>query len=405
MRLDALAKDLAGGRLSRRAALRRFLGGVAGFALPSVLIAEPALAKCPSLRKCGKKCCPKGMKCKHGKCKCKKGLKKCGKKCCAPGETCVAGRCTGGAVGAVCGNTVAEGSEQCDGTDLRGATCASLGLGSGTLVCRSDCTYDASGCSQATQAVCGNNAKDLGELCDGTDLGGASCQSLGLGSGTLACNPSCQSFDTSGCVMPQCTTAAQCPGSDTECQTRTCTGGTCGFSFAAAGTALSAPNQIGGDCKVKVCDGAGGVVNQNDDADTQADGNDCTNDVCTAGTPSHPPKTAGQPCSSGAGTCDGAGNCVVEICGDGIITASEQCDDGNVAGGDGCSASCLVEPGWSCVGQPSVCSPICGDGIKVGPEDCDGNDLGGASCVDLGFSGGTLACDGSCHFDTSGCTP
>ncbi len=37
-------------------------------------------------------------------------------------------------------------------------------------------------------------------------------------------------------------------------------------------------------------------------------------------------------------------------CGDGILTAPEQCDDGNAAPGDGCSPFCLKEKG----GLPSI---------------------------------------------------
>lgn len=52
----------------------------------------------------------------------------------------------GGTGGAVCGNGVIEGSEQCDGTNLGGATCESLGYGAGTLGCSSQCRYDVAGC-------------------------------------------------------------------------------------------------------------------------------------------------------------------------------------------------------------------------------------------------------------------
>ncbi len=37
------------------------------------------------------------------------------------------------------------------------------------------------------------------------------------------------------------------------------------------------------------------------------------------------------------------------VCGDGVIDAGEGCDDVNTATGDGCDASCQVEPGWQCV--------------------------------------------------------
>ncbi len=34
----------------------------------------------------------------------------------------------------------------------------------------------------------------------------------------------------------------------------------------------------------------------------------------------------------------------VPVCGNGIVQPGELCDDGNTAGGDGCSATCTVEP-------------------------------------------------------------
>jgi len=48
-------------------------------------------------------------------------------------------------------------------------------------------------------SVCPNNIKESGETCDGTDLGGASCTSLGFTGGTLSCN-SCSSYNTSSCT-------------------------------------------------------------------------------------------------------------------------------------------------------------------------------------------------------------
>src|SRR4051794_26776801 len=120
-RLDALARDLADGQVSRRTALGRFGASFAAALLPSFLVADEALAKCPPSRRCGSKCCPSGQKCSHGKCKCKGGLTKCGRKCldvssdpancgscnhaCAGGQSCVNGQCTGGTTtGPVCGD-------------------------------------------------------------------------------------------------------------------------------------------------------------------------------------------------------------------------------------------------------------------------------------------------------------
>ena len=50
-----------------------------------------------------------------------------------------------------------------------------------------------------------------------------------------------------------CSTAADCPGLDTLCAVRTCTGGLCGTSFIPVGT--PAAPQTNGDCQKMVCDG------------------------------------------------------------------------------------------------------------------------------------------------------
>lgn len=46
---------------------------------------------------------------------------------------------------------------------------------------------------------CGNGVIDAGEQCDGAELQGFDCQSLGLNGGTLACDPMMCTFDTSMC--------------------------------------------------------------------------------------------------------------------------------------------------------------------------------------------------------------
>jgi len=50
-------------------------------------------------------------------------------------------------------------------------------------------------------------------------------------------------------------------------------------------------------------------------------------------------------------------------CGDGIISAGEECDDDNTSNDDGCDSSCDLE---------------CGNGSLDGDEQCDG----GAGCSD-----------------------
>jgi hypothetical protein len=45
-----------------------------------------------------------------------------------------------------CGDAAKNGAEDCDGTDLGGGTCETLGYSTGTLGCSSGCTYDVSQC-------------------------------------------------------------------------------------------------------------------------------------------------------------------------------------------------------------------------------------------------------------------
>jgi hypothetical protein len=110
-----------------------------------------------------------------------------------------------------------------------------------------------------------------------------------------------------------CITAADCPGQDNACQSRTCTSGICGFNYVPAGTPVG--TQAAGDCKKNACDGSGNTVVMADDSDLPIDGNPCTDDVCSSGTPSNPPSAAGTVCNT-TGFCNGAGTCGVCTPGD-----------------------------------------------------------------------------------------
>jgi len=122
--------------------------------------------------------------------------------------------------------------------------------------------------------------------------------------------------------------------------------------------------------------------------------------------------------------------CNSTACGDGVVGALQDCDDGNTEDGDGCSSTCEVEPGFVCEGSPSVCREIrCGDGLVEGDEACDdGNDEDGDGCSSLcepedgfvcddasptvcreilcgdGFVDGDEACDDGNDEDGDGCS-
>jgi len=84
------------------------------------------------------------------------------------------------------------------------------------------------------------------------------------------------------------------------------------------------------------------------------------------------------------------------VCGDGVVTSAEGCDDGNTDIGDGCSADCTVEPGYDCIGAPSACSDI--DECAQKLDNCDENATctntpGSFGCVcKPGYAGDGLTC-------------
>ncbi|MBL90885.1 MAG: hypothetical protein CMH56_03625, partial [Myxococcales bacterium] len=75
---------------------------------------------------------------------------------------------------------------------------------------------------------------------------------------------------------------------------------------------------------------------------------------------------------------DGYGDaCDDPFCGNGTKEPGEACDDNNLSPNDGCSATCLVESGYTCVGSPSVCS------LEETPLNCDyaNSNTDDAECV------------------------
>jgi len=153
--------------------------------------------------------------------------------------------CAGGSQ--ECGNDIAEGSEQCDGPDWNDQTCVSLGRGfiGGTLACDSLCTFNTAGCTAGT--TCGNGQIEIGEACDGSNMGGKTCLTEGYNNGVLSCNSCSLVYDD--CCYNTCSSvgATQCStssirqtcgnydpdlcnewGNDYPCPSgTTCSGGTC----------------------------------------------------------------------------------------------------------------------------------------------------------------------------------
>ncbi len=104
------------------------------------------------------------------------------------------GRCGDGAVDSAFG-------EECDGTNLNGATCQTVGGGftGGSLSCGTNCRFNTAQCTGGSSGFCGDGVIDVGEQCDGTNLGGKTCSDYGFTSGSLSCTGSC-TINTSGCT-------------------------------------------------------------------------------------------------------------------------------------------------------------------------------------------------------------
>jgi hypothetical protein len=217
-----------------------------------------------------------------------------------------------------------------------GGQCGIAPLAAGTV-------FDTSGQGDCQRRMC-DGAGGVDVVADDTDLpvDGNDC-TLDRCSGGVASNPVVEAgvacaqdggavCDGAGACI-QCRVAADCPGSDTECSTRTCTGGICGATLVPFATPLAA--QVPGDCSLAVCDGAGGTTTEPADADLPVDGNACTADRCAGGVASNPPVAPGTGCTGpdGGAICDGSGACVQCVTAATCPGADAECQQRTCTGG------------------------------------------------------------------------
>ncbi|MDC3959620.1 proprotein convertase P-domain-containing protein [Polyangium jinanense] len=212
-----------------------------------------------------------------------------------------------------------------------------------------------------------------------------------------------------------CSSPEDCPGTDTDCATRTCDDGVCGVSYAPQGTATT--DQSSGDCKQSVCDGMGEVTSVEDTADVLDDANPCTEDTCEGDAPKNTNLPPGTACDVNDGkVCNGEGACVECIeaahceskictsnacvpasCMDQVMNGSETDID---CGGPDCTPcddtrACLEASDCKsgvCTGN-ACAAPACDDTVKNG-EETDA-DCGGPTCSPCGPEKGCTV-DGDC---------
>jgi hypothetical protein len=235
----------------------------------------------------------------------------------------------------------------------------------------------------------------LGTCTNGQPYAGPAQPSTPCGDGLVCDN---------GGTCVGCIAAIECPGVDTACQSRVCLNEACGVTNTASGVKLA--TQTKGTCHVTECDGSGSTMSVVDDTNKPNSNNPCILDACTNGVPSSTPKPPGTACGTGM-QCNASGTCAPIPCGNGVIDSGEECDGANLNGAT-CTSLGFQTGTLACSGtcsfNTSGCS-TCGDGLITGGELCDGSALGTATCSSLGHAPGTLACDATCDgYDTTGCT-
>lgn len=226
-------------------------------------------------------------------------------------------------------------SEGC-GTECKATPISAIGPADGCCPMGADATAD-----RDCAAVCGNGVIEPGETCDPQtscpvckvpDM----CLAVSATGSADSCNISCTISPVSACAAGDgcCPEGCSAEG-DSDCST-------------SCGNGSVEPNET--------CDGNG----DNACPTNCDDGVACTVDY-TSGSPGHcnvvctnVPVTAalsGDGCCPPGASANTDSDCVAE-CGNGKTEQGEECDDGNRAAGDGCTAECKREsPIERCIAQ------------------------------------------------------
>ncbi len=304
-------------------------------------------------------------------------------------------------------------AESCDGV---GDACPADGFASATLECRAArgvcdvadfCTGSGASCPRDARSTAECRAVsdvcDVAEVCDGVS---DACPADGFASATLECRVSAGVCDVadfctgSGASCPMdakstaecravsdvCDVAEVCDGVRNACPadgfasaTLECraSAGVCDVADFCTGSGASCPRDAKSraECRAAadVCDVAESCDGVGDQCPVDSfvpNGTSCDDlDMCTI-----------------ADACQG-GICLgdSEICGEGTLQGAcgEECDDGNMTDGDGCSSLCLTE--------------FCSDGLtqpRLGEECDDGRSVSGDGCTECLIDSGDADLDG-----------
>jgi hypothetical protein len=204
---------------------------------------------------------------------------------CTDADRCRAGRCDDG----VC--TCRDGQEECRERCVREGTCCPRRR---PQMCDGKCYPKRYCCLSKNRCSCNGRCIPCTECCDDGDCAGSTdecndgvcvnrqCVKRPLPGNACGVGGVSRCSDAGLCEDTACASPAMCPGTDTECRTRTCEAGLCRFAYASSGVPVS--TQVDGDCLVIVCDGAGNTTTIADD-DDRPDIAGCQNPICDQGMP------------------------------------------------------------------------------------------------------------------------
>jgi cysteine-rich repeat protein len=282
--------------------------------------------------------------------------------CCPPGATVTtdpdcAARCGDGTVsaGETCDTAIPSGAGACPVACNDGNVCTADRLNSpGT--CTASCVaapitapMSGDGCCPAG-ATTATDADCAGRCGDGVVSSGEACDTA-IAAGAGVCPRACVAPDA--CTTVALANAGTCAASCTRAAITTPVNGD---RCCPAGASIATDN----DCPVRCGDGVRSTPTETCDTAitsgagacpvTCSDGVACTRDVlvgaaCTVACNFAPITTpvGGDGCCPPGATIATDRDCPAR-CGDAVVTAPEQCDDGNTVANDGCGATCQREP-------------------------------------------------------------
>ncbi len=230
--------------------------------------------------------------------------------------------------GPSCGDLEVNGDETCDGDseEWEGALCADGEM----------CSSDAD-CTDGSLCGDGGEACPYSAMCEDVSIAGQACSTY------LDCHYDKRYVDSAG--------AERTIVLYTSCASGSCT----------SVSDVNDPCSSGSECKSGICGEfeyqLSRYRNCPDDCSWTVDGGDWS--ACMAGD---------------------------QICGNGVLEGSEECDDGNTSDNDACTSECRLN--------------VCGDGyVYTGAESCDRGSANGETC-DAGYGGTCQYCTAQCEYMT-----